>query len=248
MDVISAYDLSRQETQAPKEIIKGLVTVGYNLLAGTPKAGKSWISLGFALAVAKDTLALEAYKVDTGSVLYAALEDNYHRLKARVNQLTARDKVIPKNLDFTTNMPKLSNEGMEQLHDYLNEKPETKMVILDTLGRISDEKKGDLYAEDYQLGAALQSLAFAHEIAILVVHHSNKASTSKGINRVSGTSGVTAAADTVLVIERKNDKIPKANLFVTGRDTTDQEILLDWKAASGWVAAQSYEPPAWGGY
>ena len=248
MDLINAYDLLNTKTEAPKQIIKGLVTVGYNLLAGPPKAGKSWVSLGFALAVAKNTAALESYSVDTGGVLYAALEDNYHRLKNRVNQLTARDRIVPKNLDFTTNLPKLSNDGMEQLHDYLNEKPETKLVILDTLGRVSDEKKGDLYAEDYQLGAALQSLAFAHEIAILVVHHSNKAPTSKGVNRVSGTSGVTAAADTVLVIERKNDKIPKATLFVTGRDTADQEILLDWKAASGWVAAQSDEPPAWGGY
>ncbi|MFC4591677.1 AAA family ATPase [Sphaerisporangium corydalis] len=42
---------------------------GLNLLAGPPKVGKSWLSLGTAIAVAASGKALEAIAVEPGPVL-----------------------------------------------------------------------------------------------------------------------------------------------------------------------------------
>lgn len=247
MNTITASDLIKLETEAPKEIIKGLITVGYSIMAGTPKSGKSWNALDFAISVSTGALALNVFRVDQGHVFYAALEDNYHRLKSRITAMSRVKKIqLNEDLVFSCDFPKLSNNGMETLHEYLNENPHTKLVIFDTLGRITDEKKGDLYAEDYQLGAALQAMAFTHECAILVVHHSNKTQGQKGISKVSGTSGTTAAADNVLILTRLNEKAPKAQLDVISRDNADKLIDLEWYAA-GWRVSDTNEPPAWGG-
>lgn len=245
MNVISAFDLLKLKTEAPKQIVSGILTVGYSILSANPKAGKSWASLGMALAVSSGGKAFDAYPVDQGDVLYCALEDNNYRLQKRMNMLI-RGKEAPKNLFFNTDLGKLSAGGMEEINEFLNQMENPKLLIIDTLGRVSDEKKGDLYAEDYMLGAALQGIGFAHNIAVLVVHHANKSPMNKGINKVSGTSGVTAAADTVLVLTRLSEKAPKATLDVISRDNEDKTINLDWYGSKGWIVGGS-EPPAWGG-
>ncbi|MBK8459471.1 MAG: AAA family ATPase [Micropruina sp.] len=44
-------------------------------MAGAPKVGKSWFSLGVGIEVASGGRALGSIPVDAGDVLYLALED-----------------------------------------------------------------------------------------------------------------------------------------------------------------------------
>jgi RecA-family ATPase len=58
------------------------VPEGCILLAGPPKVGKSWLTLGLGLSVASGGKALGRIDVTAGQVLYLALEDTPRRLKA----------------------------------------------------------------------------------------------------------------------------------------------------------------------
>jgi RecA-family ATPase len=219
------------ETQEPPQIIEGLVSVGYNILAGTPKAGKSWLSLNLALCVATGNKVFGQYKVAKGNVLYCALEDHYHRLKKRLKVIGSKI-AMPEDLLFTTKIPTLQEGGLEELHDYMQKKA-PKLVIIDTLGKVSEEKGGDIYQEDYGQGSALQEIAFLNGCAVLVVHHATKGK-QQGINQVSGTAGVTAAADGVMVLSRTS--ITEATLFATGRDSEEKKLELEWyPPGGGWV-------------
>jgi RecA-family ATPase len=233
INAISAADLMAMETKPLPQIVSSLITVGYTVLAGDPKAGKSWIALGLSLAVARGNKAFGQFATAQGNVLYIALEDNHHRLKNRLTKLSD-NAAMPRNLFFATELPRLAEGGLEYLHNYIHTN-EIKLTIIDTLGRVAEEKKGDLYQEDYALGAALQAEAFQSNSSIMVVHHANKVKGEKGVRKVSGTAGVTAAADGVLVLTRElATTIPKAKLYVTGRDIDEKNLDLEW-SHGGWV-------------
>ena len=68
-----------------REVVPGLVPAGLTILAGKPHAGKSWLSLELALAVASGSEVCEL----KDKVLYLAFEDPPWRLQRRLRQLAA---------------------------------------------------------------------------------------------------------------------------------------------------------------
>lgn len=83
----SAADLQNDPPRKVKWVIPGLLPVGLSLLVGSPKVGKSWFALALAVAKAQGGVALGKIKVDTGKVLYIALEDNEGRLQERIETI-----------------------------------------------------------------------------------------------------------------------------------------------------------------
>ena len=63
------------EFAPPRWAVPGFLAEGVNLLAGPPKVGKSWLSLGLALNVAAGTPALGSVEVEAGPVLYLEVSD-----------------------------------------------------------------------------------------------------------------------------------------------------------------------------
>lgn len=83
-------------------IVPGYIVEGLTLLAGKPKAGKSYLALNIAYAIATGGQVLGA-EVEQGDVLYLALEDNERRLQRRLDQIEPfRDK--PKRLHFANSV------------------------------------------------------------------------------------------------------------------------------------------------
>jgi len=105
-------------------------------------------------------------------------------------------------------------------------------VIIDTLGRVREKAKGDLYQDDYALGAMIQAVALQANCAILAVHHTNKGS-GEGIQRVGGTTGVTAALDCALMFERDFQQKNMARIEVISRDIEPNTYELTWSPLSG---------------
>ncbi len=62
--------------------VDGLLAQGLYILAGSPKAGKSWLALQLCLAVAKGEKLLEC-ETSSGTALYFCLEDGYERIQKR---------------------------------------------------------------------------------------------------------------------------------------------------------------------
>lgn len=68
--------------------IPGILPEGMTLLAGKPKAGKSFLSIQIASAVATGDCAMfGAPEIEPGDALYLALEDSPRRLQARAQDI-----------------------------------------------------------------------------------------------------------------------------------------------------------------
>jgi hypothetical protein len=83
--------------------------------------------------------------------------------------------------------------------------------------------KDTQYDGDYRALTELQEWAGKAGLAIIVLHHTRKMESDDPIDSVSGTLGLTGAADTVCVITRTGKG---TTLYVRGRDVGEQEKAI----------------------
>jgi hypothetical protein len=229
----TAKELMRHVFPDPRYAVPGVLAEGLNLLAGTPKLGKSWFALNVASAVADGGVALNRVSVERGEVLYLALEDPPRRLQNRLRLILAGEPA-PEGLFLETAWPPLSKGGCEQLDAWLEKHPDCRLIVVDVFAKVRGITAGDVnrYEADYAAMASLKEIADRHAIAILVVHHTRKASADDFLDSVSGTQGLAGAADAVLVLERSRGSAD-AKLRVTGRDVEEAEYAMQFNAAEG---------------
>ena len=133
-------------------------------------------------------------------------------------------------MDFAIEWPRLDQGGMEELDRWLSEHPDTRLVVIDTLAKIRKKQKANsnLYTEDYEAGEPLKQLSDKHRVAIVVVTHVRKAESKDPLEMVSGTLGLTAGVDGILVLKRQRGE-GTASLYVTGRDVPEEKNYgLSW--------------------
>ena len=230
LKTITAEALEDKDFPELRWAVPGLLTEGLTILAGRPKKGKSWMGLGFAVAIASGGIALGKIKVEKGDVLYLALEDNERRLKSRLAKIKVEGSRLPAHLHLVTDFPPLQMGGMQVLTDWLDKHPKTHLVVIDTLGRILPTGKGNnnQFVDDYQFIGKLQKLAIGRGFALLVIHHIRKQSADYALDRVAGTTGITGAADSVWVLDTGKGEASSI-LYVTGRDIETQEIAMKFE-------------------
>jgi hypothetical protein len=88
------------------------------------------------------------------------------------------------------------------------------------------------YQLDYESVARFKALADRYEVAILLVHHTRKQEAEDFVDQVSGTAGLGAAADAVLVLRRARGTAD-AVLHVTGRDLEEATHALTFARQLG---------------
>ena len=130
---VSADALKSRQFGPLQFIVEGLIPVGLTILAGAPKARKSWLALDIALSVARGVACLDARKhpCPKGAVLYLALEDSERRLQDRIAQMLGQGSVWPNNLFFETSWPRLDADGLPRLRDWIEATPEARLIVID---------------------------------------------------------------------------------------------------------------------
>ncbi len=89
-----------------------------------------------------------------------------------------------------------------------------------------------MYAGDYDDVSALNNISDKYAIAVVVVHHVRKLKdVSDPFNEVSGSTGITGAADTNFVLKRSRAN-ETGTLLATGRDIEYQELTLKFNSNS----------------
>lgn len=234
LETFTAVELLAMDLPEPRFACDGLIMEGLSFLAGAPKLGKSWLALQLAVAVALGESWL-GEKCERGAVLYLALEDSKRRLQSRMQKVLDR-RVCPPTLHLVTECPRLDEGGLGRISAWLKDRPDARLVIIDTLAKVKPRRKknGDVYAEDSAAGAQLQALAFEHRAAVLVVTHTRKASADDFLEEVSGTLGLTGAADSVLVLKRDR-QAEEGTLSLTGRDIEERELALAFTSLKLWT-------------
>lgn len=224
MHTVTLNQLYDSVYQSRPPVIDGLLCAGTYLFAGAPKVGKSFFMAQLAYHVSTGQ-KLWDYEVHQGTVLYLALEDDYQRLQERMFRMFGVEGTD--KLHFAVYAKQLGNGLDEQLKLFVEEHPDTKLIIIDTLQKIR-ELGGEAYsyADDYQIVSRLKQFADSHGVCLMIVHHTRKMPASDKFEMISGTTGLMGSADGAFVLQKEKRTDDTATLDVVGRDQPDQRLYL----------------------
>jgi len=237
-DTISAADLYHKRLSPIRFVIPGKLPAGATLFVGRGKDGKSLMVWNIAMAVVTGGKALGAYDVEEGDVLYLALEDGERRGQQRLfdqmdhMQMTAP----PARLDLKFwDVPRIGEGFMERLETWVDEHPEGRLIVIDILEKVRQARTNHgVYMDDYRALEALQQFGQRHNIAILIVHHSNKTKPDDFRDTANGSMGLIGGCDTFWSLQRLPEA-PDATLKMLGREIEQQALALQF-ADGFWTA------------
>ncbi len=219
---LSLTELYQISYHSKPPIIESLLCAGVYILAGAPKIGKSFLVTQLAYHVSTGE-RLWGFDVRQGSVLYLALEDSFQRIQSRMFKMYGVNDADA--LHFATTAGKLGNGLEEQLESFVSERPDTRLIIIDTMQKIrANEKQG--YAGDYEIIGRLKTFADSHGLCVLLVHHTRKQPAADSFNTISGSTGLLGSADGAIMMKKKTRSGTEATLEISGRDLPDQILYL----------------------
>jgi AAA domain-containing protein len=227
-DSINAETLLGMDFAPLEYVIPGYVVEGLTVLAGKPKLGKSWWAYDASIAVATGGKAMGSVDCEQGDVLYLALEDNRRRVKDRLLTLCPARKVQNISLDrlsVRTIAPRIDTGLLAELDKWRLASAKPRLVIIDVFLKVRPPRKKseDPYSADYDAVTPLQRYASEHRLAVVLVTHTRKMAADDPLEAVSGTNGVTGAADAVLVLNRD---AKGTTLYGRGRDIEEIETAM----------------------
>ena len=239
LQTVNAQLLRDKQFDPIKWVVPGIIPSGLSIFGGGPKTGKSIFVLDVAVAIAIGGYVFGKIKVEQGDALYLALEDNERRLQERIDFINLDDTDDLFRLTLVTRIPRQHEGGIDYITWWLDEHPDARVVIIDTLQMFRRQLsgRGNVYAEDYEVISELRVIAAAYNVGIIVLHHLKKTSSREAqenalsgdwINSFSGSIGLSGSADALFMLKR--DRMAKAGqLFRTGRDVEECtfELVLE---------------------
>lgn len=211
----------------PLFIVQDLIPIGLTLLVGGPKSGKTLAATDMAASIASGESFLGCFETMPCDVLFFALEDNSRRIQKRL-QLIMGDIAGTGRVHYATKCKRIDQGFFDDLGEWLSKKPAVRLVIIDTFQMVRGHARrgATLYEQDYGSMSTLKKFADERKIAIMVLHHLRKSESRDVIQMVAGSVGITAAADSILVLQKERSS-NSAIFSVTGRDIPDYELPLN---------------------
>ena len=221
---ISAQDILNKKIAPPAWLIHDILPQGLAVLCAASKIGKSWMALQMCLAISQGLPFLD-YSTNQAECIYLPLEDGEWRLQSRLKKFVTSE-TCP-NFYMMNYAPTLEDNLIKRLDEELDDHPNVKLVIIDTLQKIrGSSRKNELaYATDYREIGALKEFADRRKICILLIHHLRKEVDAEDVfNMISGSTGIMGVADTTFIIYKKQRMDHGAVLSMTGRDIRQAEL------------------------
>lgn len=211
--------------------VQGFLPQGCAIIAGAAKLGKSWFVLGLQFAVGTGIQAFDYLPTTEGDCLYLALEDGEIRLQDRAKLMIVAELEWPSRCWYETKWPRVDEGGAEALEAWLGQHPEARIVVIDTFALFKSLDVGksskDIYASDYAAIRAIKSIADEYGVCILLVTHLNKGEHQDWVNGMTGSTGLSGSADTLINMARPEGQRDvgmsnEATIRLTGRDVAEQ--------------------------
>lgn len=235
LKTINADDLMKIDFPPLSYAVNEILPQGLFILAGSGKIGKSWLALDMCLSVSGGRDLWE-FSAEQGKVLYLALEDNFRRLQTRLSRIKEdnqgyQEENIISNIHLATASKGISDGLIEQVKDFINENPNTKLIIIDTLERIrnSMEISKSMYQTDYQDMNRLRAITDNSNVSLVLIHHTRKMYDPDPLNTLSGSTGLVGSVDGIWVLEKEARVEGKANLTIVNRDTKEYCFNLSFE-------------------
>jgi AAA domain len=233
--LFTAEQLQAMEFPPTSFLVRDVVPAeGVTLLCSKPKFGKSWLVYDLCIGCTMNRFILGEIKPAQGDVLYLALEDSMRRLQRRMTKLLPAGTPWPAKLTLKTEWRRLHEGGLEDIRAWhthtKNNGGKPILVVIDVLAKIRKPVGNkQLYEADYEALTGLTQFAAELGLAIVVVHHTRKMASDDLMETVSGSFGVSGAADTILVMA---NKASGAVLDVRGRDVESTELAIEFSKES----------------
>jgi hypothetical protein len=187
-------------------------TVG--ILAGSPRAGKTWFSLDLAVSIASGTPCLGRFEVERrGPVLLFLAEDSPEAARQRVEGICRHRGLDIAMLDlYLIIAPALRLPLPEDTKKLFTTVEAIKpiLLVLDPFVRIhagiDENNAGDVS----RLLADLRLLQRTHEVSVLVVHHLRKNGRGSPGEALRGSGDLYAWTDSLATLSRPNGALQLA--------------------------------------
>jgi len=219
--------------------VEGLVPPGLTLLAAPPKMGKSYFVLQMALCVGagKPFLGRETSPM---RVSYFDLEEWEELLQKRRKRIGLAHHIGKANVHYVMELSGGDVEVMDDIQRHID--GGSKLIIIDLLARVRDElgedAKKNAYARDYAVlrGFADFVVQGNPDVAIVMVHHTNKGQHDDWQNRISGSQGLAGATHANMLMthvdlrglddDARKEALKYRRLHVTGKAVEPDEMML----------------------
>ena len=190
---------------------------GVGIVGGTPKTGKTWFALEFAVSVASGQAMFGQFEVpQAGPVVVFPAEDDPRAIRDRVAGLCAHKGVELSSLPLhiiTSRVVRLDEPEDRKGFSGLLERLKPRLVVLDPLVRLhgGDENYAGHIAE---LLGFLRGLQREHGCAIMLTHHVSKKRTKGGQlgQALRGSGELHAWGDSNVYLTRKDGGVVRVEL------------------------------------
>ena len=210
LPTLPVHDLPQRPAQSQWLVqqLWGAAAVG--VIGGVPKAGKSWLGLEMAVAVASGTACLGRFQVDTpGPVVVYLAEDGLHAVRDRIDQLCRHRGLRLAGLDLhvvTAPSLRLDLDSDRKALDQTLTALRPKLLLLDPLVRLHrlDENSS---ADISGLLGFLRELNRRHDLALMLVHHMAKRRCQDLGQALRGSSDLHAWYDSACYLVHRSEQL-----------------------------------------
>lgn len=226
-DLLDTNTLLATDYPEPRWIVPGYLPEGFTVLAGRQKLGKTWLAIDLSIAVATGGHAMGSIACDQGDVLYIDMENGHRRNKGRIEMLFPDNLPDLSRLIWSTETISLNAGFMGAIEDWRVNASDPRLIVIDVLTRIkpAGSRSRNAYENDYAAYAGLQNWAIKRGVAVLALHHTRKGGAEDPLEALSGSNGLSAVADTTLVLDRNSNGF---TLYGRGRDVPEKETALSF--------------------
>lgn len=246
--LLSARRLLALEFPETEWVVQDILPEGsLSILSARPKAGKTFLAIQLAVAVALERSFL-LKRTKKKNILFLSYELNQKQFQKRLRLVLKHFGIPPEKVaswDFRR-FPLLllfdsRFKGVDRLRSFLERFEREKnlkieLIFIDTYVLFKDfhqqakKENKSMYELESEYLAKLRKLCEEKGITIVLIYHNRKRQAVSGdiTEEVMGSTGITGAVNNLLLLERKTGS-PEAYLRVTGHDVGEQDIELTFK-------------------
>jgi RecA-family ATPase/biotin operon repressor len=235
-----AAELLSMPMADPNYIVRPFVPEGVTLWCGRPKAGKTTALRQLAHA-ANNGGAFLGENCANAEVWFLSLEEGERLFRQKLNMMNLpADELRGIRIEFE--WPQ-GADGVKALRDRLEVRVDVRplLIIIDSLQRfrLPQSDRGHAFTEDYNAAKLLGELCKAFPgLAIVILHHTTKAMPDDPVAAISGTYGLTAAADSFAIMLKQGTQFRlHAGGRLWDRDNADFELKRSggsWQLVGDW--------------
>ena len=211
LETLSVPDL-RKIAETPTEwLVEPLIPAQASILIAARTASfKTFLMMDMAYAISEGRMWLGRFLTKKAGILYIDGEMGPGKLAIRTNQLTDPNDMY-ENMHFLSHkaIKMDKQEDIESVRAWLKEHPEVRLIILDTLRRLTDIEENDATDVSNFLTNFIGPLIQDFKVSVIMVHHTRKKQNGQNqtkeedsMDEIRGSLDLAGYCDMTLMLKR----------------------------------------------